>query len=188
MARTYHCNSVHRRSPWRKPRRFLPRKSAAVVVKRLALVAHLWYAPRRGYFCDWTAISTTSGEKRFTHPVPEKTMKKKTAAASPAPGDGPRHLAPMESDVFTRLPNLVAHCCVTRYDDGDPRSPGLLMIKTQGSSWVVVVKEPDAAVQMQCLGASLDDALALCDLLLGSDDAPWEVDQWAAKRNTGKKK
>jgi len=103
-------------------------------------------------------------------------MKRRTGAPAPTPGDGPKHLAAMESNVFDKLHNLVAHCAVTRYDDGDPRRPGWFTIKTMGSAWVVQVKEPDACLQMSATAQSLDDALALADLLLGAEEAPWEPD------------
>lgn len=116
-------------------------------------------------------------------------MKKRTGVAAPSPGDGPKHLAAMESIVFSKLHSLVAHCSVTRYDDGDPRVPGWWTVKTVGSSWVVQLKEPDTCLQMQVHGQTLDDALALADLLLGSDEAPWEPDPWArANREKSKKK
>lgn len=120
-------------------------------------------------------------------PIPSfrrSKMKKKTLDATPAAG-GPVHLAPVESDLFSRLPSLVAHCCVTRYDDGDPRRPGWFTTSTVGSSWKVVAKDPDAAAQCTALAASLDDAFALLELLLSSEATPWEPDPFLAK---GKKK
>ena len=103
-------------------------------------------------------------------------MKRRTATAAPSPGDGPRHLAAIESNTFSKLHNLVSHCAVTRYDDGEPRKPGWFTVKTMGSAWVIQVKEPDACLQMTATAQTLDDALALADLLLGAEEAPWEPD------------
>lgn len=103
-------------------------------------------------------------------------MKKKVLSQQSASKDGPKHLAAMESTVFQRLHSLVAHCAVTRYEDGDPRKPGWFTIKTMGSAWVVQVKDPDACLSLTATGQTLDDALALADLLLGSEEAPWEPD------------
>lgn len=103
-------------------------------------------------------------------------MKKKSSGPAPAGADRPHHLAAVESTVFSRLFNLVQHCCVTRYDDGDARKPGWFTVKTMGSAWVVQVKDPDAAVSLSATAQNLDDALALADLLLGSEEAPWEPD------------
>jgi len=103
-------------------------------------------------------------------------MKKKTASATQVGKDGPKHLAAIESTVFSKLHGLVSHCCVTRYDDGDPRKPGWFTIKTLGSAWVVQVKDPDAALSLTATGPTLDDALALAEILITSEEAPWEPD------------
>jgi len=89
---------------------------------------------------------------------------------------GPSHIAAMETAVFEKLHELVKHCCVTRYEDGTPRKPGWFTIKTYGSAWVVQVKDPDSALSLAVTQQSLDDALALVDVLLGSEEAPWEPD------------
>lgn len=121
-------------------------------------------------------------------PVPEFKVKKKTVGSVSSDGSAAKHLAPIESTVFTRLFNLVAHCCVTRYDDGDPRRPGWFTTKTAGSAWVVQVKDPDGCCSMSAIGNTLDDALALADLLLGSEEAPWEPDPFLKKMGAEKKK
>lgn len=108
-------------------------------------------------------------------------MKKKSPGLSTAGAERPVHLAAMESEIFAKCHELVKHCSITRYDDGDARKPGWITIKTMGSAWVVTVKDPDAALSMSATGQSLDDALQLADLLLGSDEAPWEPDQWLRK-------
>lgn len=115
-------------------------------------------------------------------------MKKKSSSPAPAPGDGPKHLASMESNVFAKLFNLVTHCAVTRYDDGDPRRPGWFTIKTLGSAWVVQIKDPDSCLQMTATAQSLDDALCLADLLLGGDEAPWEPDPFLKQQASKNKK
>lgn len=120
-------------------------------------------------------------------PVPEFFMKRKQVGQQP-PKDGACHLAPVESGVFAKLHNLVAHCAVTRYDDGEPRTPGWFTVKTLGSAWVVQVKDPDAAAQLQTASDTLDNALTMADLLLGSEEAPWEPDPFLKARQTRTKK
>lgn len=115
------------------------------------------------------------------------TVKKKALGVGGEGVDRPKHLAAMETNLFSKLFNLISHCAVTRYDDGDARQPGWFSIKTLGSAWVVQVKDPDSCLQMSCTGQALDDALALADLLLGSEEAPWEPDPFA-KARAGKKK
>jgi len=112
-------------------------------------------------------------------------MKKRTAKAEVSDA---KHRAPVETEFFGELMALVEHCCVTKYDDGDPREPGWLTIKAQGSAWIVQVKDPDSAMSFSAVGATLDKALETANLLLGCDEAPWESDAWLASRKRPKKK
>lgn len=114
-------------------------------------------------------------------------MKKKAVGSTTAASDGVKHLAAMETNVFSKLQGLVAHCAVTRYDDGDPRKPGWFTVKTMGSAWVIQVKDPDTCLQLSAVGQSLDDALALIDILLTSEEAPWEPDPFARSQQAKKK-
>ncbi len=114
------------------------------------------------------------------------TVRKVKLGEVPA-GQG-AHLVPLESTVFGRLQALVMHCGVLQYDDGSPRRPGWIVIKTLGSSWVVEVKDPDACARLTVVERTLDDALALACVLLESDQAPWEKDQWLAQMASKAKK
>lgn len=109
-------------------------------------------------------------------------MKKKAVGVASTKGDGPSHLAAIETTLLSRHLELVKHCCVTRYDDGDPRKPGWMTIKTMGSAWIVQVKDPDACLSLTATGQTLDDALSLADLLLGSEEAPWEPDHFLKRQ------
>lgn len=114
---------------------------------------------------------------------------KRRKVTPPQQGDrSPIHIAPIETRVFDSLPNLVEHLAVNRYEDGMPRRPGRLFLETMGVSWVVILKEPDESLEMRVVGATLDDALALAELLLGADDPPWMPDSWAQDRQKSRRK
>lgn len=102
-------------------------------------------------------------------------VKKRTA---PTNREGVKHLAAVESNVFSQLAGLVKHCAVTQYDDGDPRKPGWITIKTFGAAWQVECKDPDSCLSLRVVENSLDEALMLLNLLLESEEAPWERDLW----------
>jgi len=102
--------------------------------------------------------------------------------------EGPVHLAPLDGRALSLFPNLVSHCAVIRYEDGTARQAGWFTLKTQGTQWVISIKDPDAACQLTAIAGTLDDALALADLLLGSDDAPWEPDRFLGQRQGSTKK
>ena len=107
-------------------------------------------------------------------------MKKKAAAA--AAGGDARHLAPVESEYFSKLMSLVEHCAVTKYDDGDPRETGWFTIKTLGSAWVVQVKDQDSGNSFQFVSDTLDKALEGAALLLACEEAPWQPDPFLRKK------
>lgn len=109
-------------------------------------------------------------------------MKPKVLGGASDDGSPLKHLAPMESNVFTSLHALVAHCAVVRYDDGKPRKPGWITIKTNGAAWIVQVKDPDSCLSMSCTSDTLDNALAMAELLVAADNAPWEKDQFLANQ------
>lgn len=115
-------------------------------------------------------------------------MKKKSVGATQAGSDRPCHLAAMESDILSKLPELVKHAAITKYDDGEPRKTGWWTVKTMGSAWVVQVKDPDSGASFTATSNTLDDALALADLLLSSEEAPWEPDPFLKRLESGKKK
>jgi len=114
------------------------------------------------------------------------SMKKRVAKGA-INGDQ-KHLAPVETNLFSQLMPLVEHMAVRRYDDGDPREPGWITIKTQGAAWVVQVKDPDGGVSFSAIGQSLDNALETAALLLACDEAPWEPDRFLMQSKADRKK
>jgi hypothetical protein len=115
----------------------------------------------------------------------EMQMKKKTKSAESAKLP---HLAAVETNLLANHMGIVNHCAVTRYDDGDERKPGWISVKTFGSAWQVEAKDPDTCCSMRVVQPSLDDALALLNLLLESEEAPWEPDTWLQQQAAKSKK
>lgn len=179
---------LRRRVKWLRPRRWFPRCWSILHVFTVDKKFIGGYKPRVGVYL--TSVESRLGLLPGVHryPAPEPVVKKKSVGGKAASDTLASHLAPIESNIFGKLFNLVAHCCVTRYDDGDPRRPGWFTVKTVGSAWAVQVKDPDGCCQMQAIGNTLDDALALADLLLGGEDAPWEPDPFLKRQESGKKK
>lgn len=180
--------SSRERRPRRKPGRFAPRTGFKLRLLLVGRVIEFWYSLERGYVpCSIrrTATGQDSAVLLF-FPVTESRLKKRTPQATN--GTGPKNLAAVETRVFGSLMNIVAHLADVRYDDGSPRTPGPVFIKTLGGAWLVTAKEPDAGCQLPVTANTLDDALAALDLLLGADDAPWEIDPWARRQGQQKGK
>lgn len=112
-------------------------------------------------------------------------VKKRTSTVSGV--DSPRHRAAVETTLLSTIMPLVEHMCITRYDDGDPREPGWVTIKTMGAAWVVQIKDPDSGTSFQSIGDTLDKALETAALLLSCDEAPWANDPFLKRKAAPKK-
>lgn len=101
---------------------------------------------------------------------------------------GEKASAPTLSKVLNRWSQILAHCATLAYEDGCPRQPGWITIRTRGIEWECIAKDPDAGAQLIARGASVDDAMQLLNELLGADNAPWELDQYLSARKPRKRK
>lgn len=177
----------------RRMRYWRPLSHGRPAWERLVLQVGRWSlslvsVPAGGWFCS--SIRKGSGSEWIKLAVPdlEELDMKRVKVGEPATPGAASHLAPVESDIFVRLMSLVSHCAVLRYEDGEVRQPGWFTVKTLGSSWVVQVKDPDSCCSLQAIGATLDDALTLAELLLSSDQAPWEADRFLQGQQAARKK
>lgn len=159
-----------------------------VLLGRLDSRLILRYVP----FAGWLPVHLrvfrghVTGEVHYPH-WGIKEMRKRNQAA-PSSDSPAQHLAAMESATFSRLQPIVSQCCVTKYDDGDPRQPGSLFISTQGSMWRATVTEPDACLKLTMMAQTLDDALAGLALALEAESIPWEVDTYAMSKKPKNKR
>jgi len=171
-----------------RPCRWTPRRKTLFHVFWGCIRLSVWYRPWRGFYLAAVTWADRQESVVVPQPVTKGHRVKKRKPGGSSTDAVALHLAPIESNVFAKLFNLVQHCAVTRYDDGESRQPGWFTVKTAGSAWVVQVKDPDSCCSLQAIGNTLDDALALADLLLGADDAPWEVDRFLKKQEAEKRK
>ena len=172
----------------RRPKHWIPRRKTWYILRLRAKDIVVCYVPFRGF--QARSVLRRGGalvDRLVVFAPPEFSMKKVQPGKQSSEG-GASHLAAMETNVFAKLSSLAAHVAVTRYEDGTPRRPGWFTVKTLGAAWVVQVKDPDSCCQLQTTSQTLDDALALADLLLGSEEAPWEPDPWLQRTETQKKK
>jgi hypothetical protein len=107
-------------------------------------------------------------------------MKKKDSGKS---GEQAQHAAAMETEIFKDLMGLMEHCSYRKYDDGDPREPGWITIRTNGAAWVVQVVDLDTRLQFQVVAETLDKALETTQLYLSCEQAPWEPCSWLKRKD-----
>jgi len=167
-----------------RPRRFLPRGTCTFGVGLCDHVYHLTSEQWVGIWCSGVRLRGPShvAHGQVVTPFKRPIVKRKQAAA--AAGDGARHLASVETELFKDHMPLVEHMAMVRYDDGDPRQAGWVMLKTLGAAWIVAIKDPDSGNSFQFVAETLDKAIDGATLLLACDDAPWQPDAYlkAGKR------
>jgi len=112
-------------------------------------------------------------------------MKKITVGSTG--GEAGKQVASLASTVWSKHAALVRFCASLAYDDGTPRQPGWIVIKTLGPCWVVELKDPDSGAKLVCVEPVLDDALTSASMLLEAPEAPWEVDPWLSSRKPRRK-
>lgn len=170
-----------------RPCRWLPKGKSRFCVGLGKLLFWLDATWRRGIWVsarEYRGDVPRGGDRRVTFVRP--SMKRRVSKSSPE--GGAQHLAPVETARFSDMMSLVEHLAFRKYDDGEPREPGWVTIKTQGAAWVVQVKDPDAAVSFSAIGETLDKALETAALLLACDEAPWEPDTFLAAARARKAK
>lgn len=129
------------------------------------------------------------GSPPILHTFPQwvVTMQKRKVPTGDSAGKMPQ--ASLSTKVLLKYQNLVQHLALSQYDDGSPRSPGVLILFATGTSWRCVIKDPDTTAKLVITQESLDELLGAADLLLGSPDTMWEIDQYTpSSRKGGKRK
>jgi len=164
-----------------RPSRWALRRTTwyELLTKRHVLV--VVYVPYRGFHSRSIRARGGLALDRLAIWGPPEFSMKRIQPGQQGPNGSATHLAAVETNLFDKLAALVAHMTVVKYDDGEPRKPGWITIKTMGAAWSVQVKDPDGCAQLQATAQSLDDALCLADLLVGSEQAPWEPDAFLQK-------
>jgi hypothetical protein len=97
---------------------------------------------------------------------------------------------PTESKCLPKSPMLRAFLCARSYLEGGVRLPGRIWLEGTSLGFTLTLIDVDQALRLVVRATTLDDAFAGAELLLGADNAPWEVDEYLASRKAqkGKKK
>lgn len=147
----------------------------------------LTWGPWDGYWVEsWARIVNGQVASFGFFDKKELTMKRPDPRRNMG-GSGPVHLAGVESEVLRILPQVVAHLTHIRWDDGQPRQPGTVTLRTRGAMWVAEARDFDSAARLVVTASTVDDVLVLLDQMLGSDDAPWEPDRFLEPKSPPKK-
>lgn len=138
---------------------------------------YLHWLPREGYALRAAGNVACWPQTTFTKPLRLKrlTMKKREAiglGGVAMPGPAPT------STILGKLKTIREFMSTTAYDDGSPRAVSALRITSRGTVWQLTLTDPDTYARLPVQDASLDDALALMEKLLQSEQCPWEPDPY----------
>jgi len=177
LTRQVRAHRFHRKAVWLGEDRWTLLVFVGRSLFRLTATAECGYGvdARRGPDGVWVTVSDEWDLRR-------SVVKRKRQGEAAA--HNVKHLAALESNVLHKLLPIIEHCAVCQYEDGTPRKPGWVTIKTMGSSWVLEAKDPDSCSRLTVVQTTLDDALALLSVTLESEEAPWEPDPWLKKQQT----
>jgi len=173
--------------PVRRPGQFLGRKWVTLEIEVRGLIVRMLCMRWIGYFvCGWhrDSLAVPSWVQGLNIDL-VRQMKK---LVPPEATGAPTASAASATVVLEEFPSLMEHLTCRAYEDGSPRQTSMLMTSVIGSMWRVTLKDRDAAMQLNILGATFDDALVALELALGNDKTPWEPDSWAAGKAASKKK
>ena len=95
---------------------------------------------------------------------------------------------PNVTKTLGKFPTLVAFLTSRSYDDGGARVPGKFWMDASSSGFSLTLIDVDQALRIVVRAGTLDDVFAAAELVLGAENAPWEVDAFQADRQAQKKK
>lgn len=113
-------------------------------------------------------------------------MRKPTTASPGEQEKEPDNLAAVETRLFHEYPGLMGALVTIRYSNGEPREPGMVMIRVQGTTFQVILKDPSTKKELPAVGQTIDDAFAALELMLGMERPPWSRDRFAEEREARK--
>lgn len=103
-------------------------------------------------------------------------------------GPGPSGVSPTAGARLGKCPALKSHLCDPTYEEsGERRMLGYLIIRPQGATWHVTLKDPSTGLQLRASCGSYDLIEATLEGLLTAPGCPWELDPYADV-NKGKRR
>lgn len=170
-----------------RPGQWFPRGAERYYFEWGGLFLWVQYQPFRGMF-TLAVCRRVEGATMDVVTYPSlwsRAMKKFTVGT----GDGSA-LPPLssESKLLHKLPRFRAFLTDTAYEDGSPRAPGRFWFDSDGVGFTITLMEPSAYARVRLRAVTIDDVFMLCEVHLGAESPPWEVDQYARDRAAGKKK
>lgn len=147
-----------------------------VIELRAVWVLVAWY-PWKGYYP--VALLDAEDPKHpeienWGHPRDVMPIKRRVPA-----GELPQVPAlSIETKLFAKLPNVMEFLAATAYAEGHPRTPGYYSMRNRLVEYELTFYDPDGGVRLVTRHRDHDKCWFAAEVLLGADEAPWEVDRY----------
>lgn len=124
--------------------------------------------------CGPPGLPAGAVRELWLHDQGKAMLKRRQAPAEGTPA------IPLESEsvILHDCPLLRQFLTHTAYSDMSPRQPGYMTIRTRGLAFEMTLYDYDSGMRLVVQGPCLDDMFAAGELMLGTDAAPWTVDQY----------
>lgn len=180
---------IHRPGRWCGAK---PRLDTWGVKRRLSILTCNWlvgmeYLPFSGYWWD-----TTFDRGAYPHGRIGRLLKDdgRPKVRKPKVGEksSVKHLAALESEMMRDHMAVLEALAMMQYADGTPRKAGFLGVFTDGDQWCVFLKDNTGQCKLPARGRTWDEMMDALQILLESEDAPWEPDDLAERKKERRRK
>lgn len=96
--------------------------------------------------------------------------------------------SPLWETLKPLVPQLCGWLFDTHYEDGTAKGKTRLQVERVGNQIQLVLKDADSGLCVTVRHESVQDGIMTLELLLGSDECPWQLDPWPMRTGTKKKK
>jgi len=156
-----------------KPARWIPMGKGVFFLWTGRDTLAIRYAPFRGYkvVARWSGRRPPGAAPRHAPERYEETTVKKVKLAERS---AVKHLAALDCKMFQEHRAVLEAVAMLSYEDGSPREGGYLGTWVQGGTWFLRVQDKTGDAQMTAEGRTLEEAYDTLQVLLTSENPPWE--------------
>jgi len=91
-------------------------------------------------------------------------------------------------EVARMFPQIASWLCDLSYEDGSPKGRTKLEVERKGDRVRVMLKSADSGMIVEAHHSCFEDAILTMELLLSSDDCPWQLDPFPWDKPKTRKK
>jgi hypothetical protein len=95
-------------------------------------------------------------------------------------------LGPAHGEASKHFPQVASWLCDSTYEDGSPKGRTVLSAERKGDRIRLCLRSADSGLMVEHFAENLADAVLGLELLLASNDTPWQLDPYPMDKPKGK--